>query len=181
MKYEKLEEGVWALSDILSVSEYDSIEDEFIKPQIDYKREPYAPIQSCYWIGHAKPDRWGIGDNHLLISIAEKVKFGAMRILQSRLKLERVNTNIQFKLNDTPFHVDGPDTSWTFLIFFNEEWDMDWGGDFIVNYAPNKYRGIPYIPDTGVLFNADMPHRGCAGNILSEKLRFSIAFTYAEV
>lgn len=180
MKYEKLEEGVWALSDILKPSEADSLDDEFTKPLIQYKRESYSPKHCSHWLGLAKSNEY-IGDNHLLISIAERVKFTGMRILQTNLKLERVNTNIQFKLNDTVFHEDGPENYWTFLIFYNTSWNSDWGGDFIINYAPAKYRGIPYIPDTGAFFNANMPHRGCAGNTLSEKLRFSIAFTYSEV
>lgn len=180
MKYEKLEEDVWSLSDILKPSEFDLIDDEFTKPRIEYKKEYHSAEHSCHWIGIDKSNDH-IGDSLALISIAERVKFTAMRILQTNLKLKRVNTNIQFKLNDTVFHRDGPKNCWSFLIFFNSTWNSDWGGDFIINYAPGKYRGIPYIPDTGVLFNAYMWHRGCAGNTLSEKLRFSVAFTYSEV
>ena len=66
-------------------------------------------------------------------------------------------------------------------MFYNDTWNIDWGGDFVVNYDFDKYRGIPYIPNNGVLFNAAMEHRGCAGNVLSERLRYSVAFTYEEV
>lgn len=181
MIYEKLEEGVWSLSNVLTDLEYESLSDEFDKPIVAFKKEEYAPNQSCIWLGLSKPNVDSVGDSALLISIGERVKYTAMRILQKKVRLDRINTNIQFKQNDTVFHTDGPNHHWTFLVFYNDTWNVDWGGEFIVNYDARKYRGISYIPDNGVLFNAAMPHRGTAGNNLSERLRYSIAFTYEEV
>ena len=151
MKVEKIEEDVWSLTDVLSPSEYESLGDEFRNPQVEFKKESYAPDQSCNWLGLAKNKVDSLGNSPLLISIGERVKYSAMRILGRKLRLDRINTNIQFKLNDTTFHIDGPETQWTFLVFYNDTWNIDWGGDFVVNHAFDKYRGIPYIPNNGVL------------------------------
>ena len=37
MKFEKIEEEIWSLTDVLSHSEYESLGDEFHNPQVEFK------------------------------------------------------------------------------------------------------------------------------------------------
>jgi len=179
--FEVMEEGVYSCSNVLTFEEFRGLTDEMYQPHVEFKKEATIGAHTSHWIGLRKAISDGLGDSFFLITIGERLKYSAMKYLRRKIYLERVNTNIQLKLHDSSFHTDGGTNMWTFLVFFNESWDVQWGGDFIVNHAPGKYRGIPYIPNNGVLFNAALPHRGCAGNIVCEDIRMSIAFTYVEL
>lgn len=179
--FDMVEVGVYSCSNVLSVNDFGCLADEMYQPHVEFKKESTVGAHSSHWIGLRKANFDGLGDSFFLISLGERLKYSVMKRLNRNLSLDRVNTNIQLKLHDTAFHTDGGNNMWTFLVFFSEYWDAQWGGDFIVNYAPKKYRGIPYIPNDGVLFNAAMPHRGCAGNIVCEGIRMSVAFTYVEL
>lgn len=130
-------------------------------------------------IGHSKNSNAMLGDNLAFIRIGSKVKLISEKILQKRLKLNRINTNIQFSSMESTFHDDGPKGSWTFLIFLNDNWDTHWGGDFVY-CEEDEYYNVPVIPNSGCLFAGHNDHRGSAPTSLCPTYRVSIAFTMNE-
>ncbi len=120
----------------------------------------------------------GIGYNLKFIQASSVVQTHAEKTIRKRLRLERINTNIQFTGQEATFHTDGTQNEWTFLVFTHYFWKTEWGGEFICQTDDKKYIGVPYIPNNGVLFRADLEHRGSAPNSLCITERKTIAFTY---
>jgi hypothetical protein len=120
----------------------------------------------------------GIGNNLKFIKASFIVQTYAEKTLGRKLKLERINTNIQFPGQESTFHCDGSSDEWTFLVFIHYFWKTEWGGEFICQTDEQSYIGIPYLPNNGVLFRADLEHRGSAPNNLCVTERKSLAFTF---
>ncbi len=133
------------------------------------------------WSGIEKPgNQDGVGDNLQLIRIAVHAKLLAKRLIGKDLRLVRINTNIQKFGEEATFHDDGPVGSWTFLVYIMPLWNMEWGGDFIIQTPDLDYRSIPCLPNRAILFKSHLEHRGSAPNRLCNSVRQSLAFTYLE-
>jgi hypothetical protein len=128
-----------------------------------------------------KPSPQGIGDNPCFLAASSTLKPLIQRVLRKPLSLSRINTNLQFPGQEATFHTDGGANLWTCVLFTSYEWKTDWGGELIIRDENSSYLGIPYLPNTAVVFRASLPHRGSAPNFLCPTVRKSLAFTYEEV
>lgn len=183
MKIRDVAKNVWAIDGIVDSQEtMDMIMDEFDHNLIRFnkvEKHDTVPKNAPRWSYLAKGGDRMLGDNTALIRLGEKYKYVAKKILKRDLWLTRVNTNIQLQFQDTTFHMDGGDNSWTLLVFAGDCWDSNWGGEFVCK-TEETYVSVPYIPANGALFRGDMEHRGCGPNGLAELPRSSIAFTYID-
>lgn len=185
-KFEKLYEDIYQIKELLSIPEFHHLVDHFYEKMtqgVVIKREEDSRKDSTRWLALSKTmhDDQGLGDDYYLISMGTRLLFQVQSQVKKRITLDRVNTNIQFGLQDSTFHTDGGSNKWTLLLYCSPHWDTNWGGEFIICKGHGDYLGVPYIPNRGVLFRADIPHRGSAPNLLSEEPRLSVAFTYVEV
>jgi len=133
--------------------------------------------------GLLKPhNEQGIGDNINFLDLSSKLKIIAEQTLKVKLNLTRINTNIQFFGQDMSLHIDASsDNFWTFLIFFNTDWHFDHGGEFLLIRPNNSTLSSLPLPNRGILFKANLYHKGCAPNRFCGSPRFSVACTYCEV
>ena len=124
-------------------------------------------------------DAHGVGDILPLVEVAEVSKYTVMKVLKKRMKLERVNTNIQFAGQHSSLHEDGGKNQWTLCIFVAAKWNEDWGGAFQIFIDGEEFL-TPFNPNRAVLFRADHAHKGYAPTHLCPDARLSAAFTYSD-
>ena len=137
------------------------------------------PNRGCLHKPHSNVDT--IGDNLLFIKYGSHLKYVCEKYIGKRLKLHRINTNIQFFGQESDFHKDGFEGSWTLNLFVNKDWDTLWGGHFVVQTEDKDYFYYPYIPNNAILFPGNLEHMGHAPNVCSWIPRLTIAFTYQEL
>lgn len=137
----------------------------------DYDRHPY-------WFGIEKVRGDTLGWSNSLIDIGTSLKLIAEHTLKTKLILGRINTNIQTYGMESSFHQDGTDKDWTFMVFFNNTWNAEWGGDLRIQIDQGDYIGFTPFPNSGILFRADLEHKGDPPNRLCNFLRYSAAFTF---
>ncbi len=95
------------------------------------------------------------------------------------LEFLRMNINGQTFGQESSFHIDFPDESYTTLLIFTEpEWNQEWGGQVVVCLGPGQYETIPYIPNRGVIFTPCNDHKGLAPSRHCPIMRTTIAFFY---
>jgi hypothetical protein len=163
------------------IDEFDGMHNSFIFSKNEHYQNPTEAKFYPLWGAIQKPGgKDSVGDNLALISVAEILKYKAQKELKRRLKLTRVNTNLQLFGQEATFHVDGDSDSWTFLVFVCKGWSTEWGGEFVVQTGPSDYSYVPFMPNKGVLFNANLPHKGSAPNRLCPVPRTSFAATFVE-
>ena len=189
MNIVKVNNEMYRVLDALSLDDFEAINDEFkfkynhimIKwgdgtdnnyPRMGLKKPDYS--RDTYGIGES------LSDNFVFINLGTRLKLVAEHLLKKRFKFARVNTNIQFGGQDSNFHTDGPPNTWTFLLFTQMKWDVEWGGEFVCCIDGN-YHYIPYLPNTGCLFHSHNDHKGCPPTTQCTSYRTSIAFTFDEV
>lgn len=140
-------------------------------------------VELPWFGGLSKPyDQQGIGDNLNLLDLSSRLKIIAEQTLRADLHLIRINTNIQFYGQESMLHQDAlSDNFWTFLVFFNVKWLAEHGGEFMLIRSDNTtFSSLP-LPNRGILFRANLFHKGCAPNKFCGTPRFSVACTYGEV
>lgn len=190
MRTKQISTSLYKFRDVLSLDEFYSLRDEFEFKynNLTLKKNAGDPDDMRYRLAISKPyghkgfsrnSNSMLGDNLTFIRIGSKVKLLSEKILQKRLNLNRINTNIQFSSMESTFHDDGDEGSWTFLIFLNEDWNSHWGGDFVYCEG-EEYYNVPVIPNSGCLFAGHNEHRGSAPTSLCPIHRISIAFTLNE-
>jgi len=186
MIFKKLDKNVYHVKNVLPNNMLHQVVDEF-KPR--YNHWIFSKVEKTEDENYPrrgkifKPDReiQGLGDNLTFISVGEYVKLNVEKLLQNKLKLSRVNTNIQFPGMNSSFHIDGPEgVQWTFLIFCQTKWNTIWGGEFCTQ-TEDGYVYVPYIPNHGCLFDCNMDHTGFPPNNLSNVPRLSLAFSFSHV
>lgn len=75
------------------------------------------------------------------------------------LKPEKVIVNIYNHGDSSWLHQDGSgDQHWTALLFMNEYWDLNWGGDFVLVKNNEIYRATAPTPGKFVLFQGNILH-----------------------
>ena len=187
MQIKQVSTSLYKFRDVLSLDDFYSLGDEFEFKynNVILKNNAGDPDNIKYRLAISKPygakgysrnSNTMLGDNLAFIRIGSKVKLISEKILQKKLKLNRINTNIQFSSMESTFHNDGTEGSWTFLIFLNENWNSHWGGDFVY-CEEDDYYNVPVIPNSGCLFAGHNEHRGSAPTSLCPIHRVSIAFT----
>ena len=179
---------LWRFDKVLSRNDYFILLEEFDPyynhwcfTKSEYKgkeiRAKKNQILPPNWGTLMKPRLGGIGDNIVFINFAESLKYLVQKTIKRKVQLTRINTNIQFPLQESTFHPDGDIDSWTLILFVCKGWDPSWGGDFLC-LDGDQQESVPCRPNTGVLFNASLMHRGIAPNQFALFERKTIAFTY---
>jgi hypothetical protein len=180
-------DNIYQIKNILPTHDFLTLSEEFNSGYNTWKFNKYEvfddddhPVRGCI----QKPSSIRndtLGDNLNLIKYGSILKFSCEKIIKNRLSLIRINTNIQFFGQESSFHKDGFEGSWTLNLFMNPNWDTSWGGEFVVQDKEGDYFYYPYIPNNAILFPGDLEHMGHAPNVLSKNPRFTIAFTYQEL
>ena len=197
LHYEKLDKNLYVLDDFFSMDEFMPLNDELHGMYHTFmrKREKHVSGDKPHWMALSKNDtpdgkpHNGLGENMVFLERATKIRWAISKILKPdfSFELRRVNTNLQWKFQDSSFHLDSYDEkgkvywSWTFLTFTQTDWDFEWGGEFVCQLDDRDYRTVPYVPNRSVLFNGDCSHRGSSPNIFSQDFRTSLAWTFASV
>lgn len=174
--------GIFCVRDVLPPKQFFALADEFT-PEYNhwtFKKAERQGVDPNF--GHLADSRDGLslGGNLRIIELGTRIQLLCRKTLGRNAKLIRVNTNIQFFAQESAFHVDSsPEMNWwTFVLFANESWNTEWGGELILQVGASDYLGIPFIPNTGVLFDGSIAHKGAAPNRFALSHRQSVAFSY---
>lgn len=184
MKIKQSLDEIIILKDILSDKEFYQIQDEFYYNQWDFNKKERQEDSSYPLRGRLKKPNYGhsLGDNLILLNIGSRLKLHVEKILRKKIELKRVNTNIQFFGQNSSFHKDSSTESvWTLIIFCNETWNINWGGEFVIENGEGNYSYVSYLPNNGVLIPAWLEHQGLPPGRLCNLPRISVAFTYHQV
>ena len=182
----KLHELVYKFTHVLPQTSFNTVYDEF-SPQYNnwfYKTEFQSNDPRIHQhprrLGLAKPNgvKPSLGWSLPIIDAGVHLQLIANHTLQQQLSLFRINSNIQFFGQESTFHTDGPLHTWSFLLFMNQSWNTEWGGNFILRLNQEDYISVIPSPNTGILFPAHLYHKGDAPNRLAMIPRLSIAYTY---
>lgn len=125
---------------------------------------------------------WGGIDRNtpFLYDIASTIKLKIKKTLKKEIYILRSHLNGQTRGQEGVFHVDSRlDGVYTFVLFTNMSWSANWGGEF-VHFDGEAYNYVNYVPNRGVLFKSNDEHKGNAPNTITDELRTSAAFMYAE-
>ena len=177
-------DNIYQIKNILPTQDFLNLGEEFNSRYNIWrfnKNEDYVeghPDRGCIFKPRSDSDT--IGDNLVFIKYGSLLKYVCQKYVGKRLKLYRINTNIQFLGQESNFHVDGGEGSWTLNIFINN-WNTGWGGQFVIQTKDRDYFYYPYIPNNAILFPGDLEHMGHAPNVLAKEPRLTIAFSYQEL
>jgi hypothetical protein len=76
-----------------------------------------------------------------------------------KLKPERVIVNMYNHGDSSWLHRDREGAeAWTLLLFMNEYWDINWGGDFVLVKDNEIYKSVAPTPGKFILFQANILH-----------------------
>lgn len=95
------------------------------------------------------------------------------------LKIDRIIVNIYNHGDSSWLHrdTDSPlGNCWTAILFMNEYWDINWGGDFITVKDNEIYKASMATPGKFVLFRADLLHGARPVSREAQFPRIAIAF-----
>jgi len=122
-----------------------------------------------------------INDKILFYEAAAIIKLKILKHLKQKMQLIKIHVNGQTFGQVAEFHYDFLEqNSWTFILFTNTFWNTQWGGEFVCQDPDTgKYNYTTYIPNCGVLIPAWWQHYGSSPNHSTDKLRTTIAFSYA--
>ena len=191
MNFKKVNEDLYLIDDVLSLNDLILVHDEFnpwYNKWLFNKREPNKTKKyPCRGqIEKIFQHEGSLGYNFQLIRIGTILKLHCEYFLKKKLEFNRIHTNIQFFGQESTFHIDSDKREngkdWSFLIFVDGDWSIEYGGDFICQIKKHEYRNVPFIPNNGVLFNSSLLHRGAAPNSLClHKPRKTVQFLFNEV
>lgn len=75
------------------------------------------------------------------------------------LKPERLLLNVYNHGDSSWLHTDNEDNNcWTVLLFLNEYWDLNWGGDFALVKDNEIYKAFAPTPGKFILFKGNILH-----------------------
>lgn len=75
------------------------------------------------------------------------------------LKVERLLFNVYNHGDSSWLHTDTDKSGyWTILLFFNEYWDINWGGDFVLVKDNEIYKAFAPTPGKFVAFESNILH-----------------------
>jgi hypothetical protein len=93
------------------------------------------------------------------------------------IKPHRVIMNLYNHGDSSWLHKDSDDESdWTAIIFLNEHWDINWGGDFVLVENNEILAAFAATPGKYVLFKSNLLHGARPVTREAPIPRFGIAF-----
>jgi hypothetical protein len=110
-------------------------------------------------------------------------------VTKRNFKFENVLINCQSTLQDNEPHHDSADTSkYTFVVYLNTQWDIQWGGmtvildafadrseKIVVNNLNNHKSFFP-VPNMGILFPSNLIHFGFAPTKKCPESRYILSY-----
>ena len=76
-----------------------------------------------------------------------------------KLKPERLLLNVYNHGDSSWLHNDSDlETAWTTVLFLNEYWDINWGGDFVIVKNNEIYKAFAPTPGKYILFKGNLLH-----------------------
>lgn len=131
------------------------------------------------WSGHAKepyrhwaayPDFEGILK---IIWAALEPSFREDGLL---LTPERVILNLYNHGDSSWLHKDSDEKDYTVIMFLNEEWDLNWGGDFVLVEDNELLAAFAATPGKFVVFESNILHAARPVSREAPYARFGLAF-----
>ena len=128
---------------------------------------------------------WGVHSytyELLFVKAATIIKLKILGYIRKNIKLCKIHCNGQTSNQISQFHVDfDPDDVWTFVLFTEQYWNTQWGGEFVVAHPrTGEYFYNTYIPNNGVLIPANWEHCGHPPFPCTDNVRTTVAFSYME-
>tara|TARA_A100001201_G_scaffold136150_1_gene124902 strand:- start:4418 stop:5008 length:591 start_codon:yes stop_codon:yes gene_type:complete len=168
------------MNDVLPVSEFFRLRDEF-----EYKGwslDNYAYRSKKMNVAKDRVN-WQLngGCTELIFfKCASTIKLKLQKHLKQNLTFIRAHSNGSTFGQGGKFHIDfDEDDVWTFVLFTEDTWDTQWGGEFVVRDPKSlEYKYVPYIPNSGALIHSNWQHQGSSPNAFTEALRTTIAFSF---
>tara|TARA_B100001996_G_scaffold219917_1_gene169055 strand:+ start:1474 stop:2001 length:528 start_codon:yes stop_codon:yes gene_type:complete len=119
--------------------------------------------------------------NLLYYDVAIYIKLIIKKFIRKEIECVRVHTNGQTFGQGAEFHkdFDTPDY-YTFILFTSKDWDVQWGGEFVCRNDSNFW-SVPYQSNGGVLIPSNWYHYGASPNVMTDRIRTSLAYSYQEV
>jgi Rps23 Pro-64 3,4-dihydroxylase Tpa1-like proline 4-hydroxylase len=166
-------DNIYIYDGFLSFSDF-----SHVKKTIDsghWKFENYSNPSSKdipFWIMDLK-------DDPVFSSILKKK---IEKVTCRNFKLEEVYANGQTRGQNGSFHVDtDDDNSWTFILYINDTSDNDeWGGETQFKVG-DTIKVIKPVMNRGVLFKANIFHRGMAPSPDNNNLRVTVAWKLSQI
>jgi len=89
------------------------------------------------------------------------------------IKCQRAYINLFISGEKPYFHIDA-NNGYTFLMYLNEEYNIDMGGEtsFLIN---GELRGILPVPNRAIIFDSSIEHKA---NSFRKGLRYTLALKY---
>jgi len=117
-------------------------------------------------------------DRSIILEAGNYIKGVIEKYLDDKFTLMRIHFNGQTYGQNGKSHQDYyiPGIV-TFILYVNEDWEYEWGGETYVIDDKNKLTINPVIPNSGILIPAFWYHWGNAPTV-TNKLRITIAFSY---
>ena len=165
---------------VLPDSKFYSLRDEF--NYAGWKLENYS------YKGGGENDKisWMLNESNnklIMYECASIIKLKIQKYLKQDLILIKVHSNGATVGQTQKFHIDfDKDDIWTFVLFTEENWNTQWGGEF-VSFDPinNTYKYTPFMPNSGALIPSNWEHYGAAPNVYTDNLRTTMAFSYSSL
>jgi len=165
------------IEDVLPIKKFTALRDEFVD---GWTLTNHSVDKTSY---DQSKNFWGIGEQNTLpiMDAAVITKLKVQKYLKTNLRLIKCHINGQTFGQTGRFHIDfRKDNIWTFVLFCADYWETNWGGEFVCyNPVQNKYRYVPYIPNSGCLIPSNWDHYGSSPNQMGI-LRTSLAFGFCD-
>ena len=166
------------IKNVLPDSKFYSLRDEFDHIGWKLDNRSYPTAQSGDKVS------WMLNEPNntlMMFECALIIKLKIQKYLKEDLVLIKIHSNGSTSAQTQKFHRDfDPPNIWTFILFTEEKWNTQWGGEF-VSFDPinSTYKYTPYMPNSGALIPSKWEHYGAAPNECTGNLRTTMAFSYA--
>lgn len=160
------------------------------------------PVKLFYDLSYEMRETWGLGNSSTMqddkggsyfwgmqphycqhlhyYRAATHIGMKVRHFLKTDLIYYRMHINGQLNGQSSGFHTDTlVPGSYTFVLYTNDVWDTEWGGETILNLpGTREYKYVSYVPNRGTFFPSDWQHKGCAPNNKTTNMRTSLAFFF---
>lgn len=165
------------IKNVLPDSKFYSLRDEFDHIGWKLDNRSYPTAQSGDKVS------WMLNEPNntlMMFECALIIKLKIQKYLKEDLVLIKIHSNGSTSAQTQKFHRDfDPPNIWTFILFTEEKWNTQWGGEFVCESNDGKYFYTPYIPNSGVLIPSEWEHYGSSPNVHTGYLRTTLAICYA--
>lgn len=167
------------IENILPDSKFHSLRDEFVYSGWTLDNYSYGPE-----VGDKASWQLTESNNKLILyECASIIKLKIQKYLKQDLILIKVHSNGNTFGQTQQFHIDfTSDNIWTFVLFTEENWNTQWGGEFVsLDPTSKTYKYTTYVPNSGALVPSHWEHYGAAPNERTSNLRTTMAFSYTSL